>query len=117
TRLRCRSFGMNDAETGGHPVDVAGLDALHRAGAVAVHLRAFEQIRDGRQPDMRMRSYIDSLARRKIDRPEVIEKYERPHHLVRKRRQQALHLEAPAQIADMQIDYRGHGFHMVSRLD
>src|SRR6267378_1459687 len=72
-----RPFGMNDADAGGHPVDVARLDALHRSRAVAVHLRTLEQVRDRGEPDMRMRAHIDALTRRKVDRAEVIEKYER----------------------------------------
>ena len=70
------AFGMGDAASRRHPVDVAGLDLLHRAQGVAMHLSAVEQIGDGGQADMGMRAHIHALAGRKFHRPEIIEEQE-----------------------------------------
>ena len=78
TVFRRRALGMHDAATRHHPVYVAGRNALHAAETVAMQDAAFEQVRDGRKPDMRMRTHVDAASRREIRRPHVIEKDERP---------------------------------------
>ena len=57
-----RALGVHDAAPGRHPVDGAGLDALHRAGGVAVQHRAFEQVGHGRQADVRVRPHVVVVA-------------------------------------------------------
>ena len=64
---------MNDAAPGDHPVDVARRDPLHAAQAVAMDDRAVEQIRHGREADVRMRADVHADARLDPDRAEVIE--------------------------------------------
>ena len=92
------AFGMGDAAPRRHPIDVAGLDLLHRAQRVAVHLRAFEQIGDGGKPDMGMRPHIHALAGGEIHRPEIIEEHEGPDAAPRRLGQDAGDDEAVAQI-------------------
>ena len=72
-----RAFGMHDAASRGHPVDIAGLDFLHRAEAVAVHHRALPQVGHGGQADMRMRAHRDRLLAAEHRRPDVVEEHER----------------------------------------
>jgi len=43
-----------------------------------MHLRALEQIGDGRKPDMGMRPHIDPFSRCEIDRAEIVEEHEWP---------------------------------------
>ena len=83
---------------GRHPVDRAGLDALHGAQAVPVHHRAFEQIGDGREADVRMRPHVVVVAGTRGDRPEVVEEHERADRLPRESGQQPAHREAAAQV-------------------
>jgi hypothetical protein len=89
TALRVR-----DAVAGGHPVDGARLDALHRAEAVAMHERAVEEIGHRGEPDVRVGPDVDAGARRKLRRAHVVEEDEGPDHLLRMRRQEAPHFEA-----------------------
>ena len=55
---------------------------------------ALEQIRHGRQADMRMRPNIQPASSQKLARSHLIEEDERPDHLALPRRQRAPHLEA-----------------------
>src|SRR3546814_6042044 len=73
---------MGDAAAGGHPVHLAGANSLLGAEAVAVHEPAVEQIADGGEPDMRMRSDIGvaKLIGRQMQRTGMIEEDERPDH-------------------------------------
>ena len=50
------------------------------AEAVAMHDRAFEQIRHGREPDMRMRAHVEPSARRERRRAEMVEENEWSDH-------------------------------------
>ena len=59
-----RALRVHDAAAGRHPVDRAGLDALHDAEAVAVQHRALEQVGDRGQPDVRMRAHVVVVGRR-----------------------------------------------------
>src|SRR5690606_41561567 len=69
------ALGMHDGATGGHPVDVAREDLLDVAEAVAMHDAALEQVGHRRQPDMGMRTDVDTLAGCKAHRPHVIDKH------------------------------------------
>ena len=104
------ALGMHDAAAGRHEVHGAGLNQLPIAQAVAMHDLAFEQIRDRREPDVRMRAHGDAVARRKHGGPHVIEKHERPDHAPLRRRQHAANVElaeaAHARL-DRQLDRRG----------
>ena len=68
---------MDDAVAGGHPVHVTRGNALHETQTVAMYQRAFEQIGYGGQSDMRVRPYIDRLARIETHGAHVIKKNER----------------------------------------
>ena len=63
----------------------------------------FEQISDGRQPDVRVRANIDARAWCKLRRPHVIEKNEGPDSLAPLVRQRAAHCKF-AQIPGRRID-------------
>ena len=92
------AFRVNDAAPRGHPVDVAGDDRLVRSQVVAVDDLAREQIRHGRQVDVRVGADVHALARREARRSEVIEEHERPDGAVARGGQQATDDE-PAEIA------------------
>ena len=104
------AFAMGNAASRRHPVDVAGLDLLHCAQGVAVHLRAIEQVGDGGQADMGMRAHIDALAGREIDRPEIVEEDERSDAAPRNLRQQAGDEKSVAQV----VCFSGDGDHGAS---
>ena len=70
------AFRMDDAAAGCHPVDGAGFDALHGAQAVAVQHRAFEQVSDSREADVRMRPHVVVVPGPRGDRAEMIEEHE-----------------------------------------
>ena len=63
---------MRDAAPGGHPVDLARADRLLVAQAVAVQEGAFEQERNGGQPNVRVGSDVQALAGREIDPTQVV---------------------------------------------
>jgi hypothetical protein len=108
-----RAFGMRDAAPGGHPVYVAWMYRLHRAERIAMQYRAFEQIGDRRQTDMRMRPHGNALFRREGRRPHVVEENERADHLVRMAGQQAFDGKS-AKILHMRFQQRkgrGSGGH------
>src|SRR5690606_29289456 len=71
---------VHDAAAGGHPVHLAGLDGLHAAQAVAVQDLPFEEVGDGREPDVRMRADVETLAGREDRRAHLVEEHERPDH-------------------------------------
>ena len=75
-----------------------GLISCTEPKRVAVHLRAFEQIGDGGQPDMGMRPHIDALAGREIHRPEIVEEHERADAAPRHLRQEAGDEKTVAQV-------------------
>ncbi len=110
-RVGVFAFGMDDAVTGDHQVDVAGRD--HRRGAerIAVHDVAFEQVGHGRQVDVRMRADIDALARAEVGRPHMVEEDPRPDHAMLGERQDAANVK-PAQVLfagrDDPFDAVGH---------
>jgi hypothetical protein len=76
-----RALGMRDAAPGGHQIHGAGLDFLNVALAVAVHDAAVEQIGDGGESDMRMRTHVHALAGDELHRAEMIEENEGADHL------------------------------------
>src|ERR1022692_117875 len=101
---RC-ALGMHDADARRHPVDVARLDPLDGAQAVAMHHRAFQEIGDGREADVRMRTHGHAVARGEDRRAEMVEKDEGTHHPRVDRRQKTLHLEA-AEILGVWLEER-----------
>jgi hypothetical protein len=104
------ALGVGDATASGHPVDFAGMDRLQRTDAVAMHDLAVIQIRDGRQPDVRMRAHVCLAwqARHQVLRTNAVEEYVGPHHAALGERQDAADLEA-AEVAtplrDDQVDH------------
>ena len=71
---------MDDAAARGHQVDRARLDHRVAADAVAMLDRAFEQIGDRREIDVRVRADVHALARREPRRSELVDEDERPDH-------------------------------------
>ncbi len=71
---------MDDAAPGGHQVDRARLDHLVAADAVAVLDRAFEQIGDSGEVDVRVRPDVHAASRRQARRAELVDEDERPDH-------------------------------------
>src|SRR5580704_13732024 len=88
------ALGMDDATTGGHPVDRAWTDRQRRAETVAVDDLAVEQIADSRQTDMRMRAHIDAVAGAEHRRAEMVKEDERSDHARIRRGQRAVHRNA-----------------------
>ena len=99
-----RALGVHDAAAGRHPVNRAGLDALHHAGGVAVQHRALEQVGHRGQPDVRVGPHIVVVRGLRGDRPEVVEEQERPDRLALHRRQRAPNQKAAAEVLDVGLD-------------
>jgi len=96
-----RALRMDDAAPGRHPVDGARRDALDHAGRVAMHDRAFEEVGQRRQADVRVRANLVVRAGLHCDRAEVVEEDERADGAAVGLRQQAANREAAAEIADL----------------
>jgi hypothetical protein len=99
-----RAFGMDDAASRGHPVDVARSDGLVRSQAVAMDDLAVEEIRHRREADMRVRPNIETMSRREICGAHMIEEDERPDMTARLCGKHAAHGKA-AEIARSGIDH------------
>src|SRR6478736_763633 len=97
---------MNDAAPGSHPVEFPRSDRQFGSERVAVHDLAIEEIRDGREPDMGMRSDIHPGPEQELGWPHLVEEDERANHLALSRRERAADLEA-AKIAGAR---HNHGF-------
>ncbi len=69
-----------------------------------MHDRTIEQIRHGREPDMRMRAHIEALPEQEFAGAHLVEEDERPDHLLAHGGQGAAHLE-PADIAGARHDH------------
>jgi len=95
---------VRDATAGGHQVHRAGRDLERVAFAVAMHHRAVEQIRHGREPDVRMRTNVHAASGYELHRPHLVEENERAHHLPPAMRQRPAHREAVAEIAHTRHD-------------
>src|SRR5262245_34098078 len=74
------ALGMHDAASGGHPVDLAGLDRHGGAEAVTVHDLAIEEIGYGGEADMRVWANVETIARVEFRRSKMIEKDKWPNH-------------------------------------
>ena len=85
---------MNDPTSRGHPVDFAWDDGLNGTQTIAVYQLTFEQVGDGGQIDVRMRTYVDSAAWQELRRAHVIEEDEGSHRPSRYRRQNSPHFES-----------------------
>lgn len=108
------ALAVRDAAARGHPVDFVRVDLLFDAQAVAMHDPAREQIGHRRQADMRMRAHVDAAvdARGQVERSDVVEEDERPHHAPLGERQHAADFETAAQAAAALLDdHVNHGFH------
>ena len=68
-----------------------------------MHERAFEQVRHGREPDVRVRPHVDALPRPEVRRSHVIEEDERTDGLQPHRGQHATHGEI-AEVARPRFD-------------
>ena len=97
---------MRDAAAGDHPVHFLGLDRLDDADAVAVHDFAGEQVGDGGETDVRVRTHVDGPRKsgREMFRADVIEEDEGPDHVTSCERQYAPDFEA-TQVAAALFDY------------
>jgi len=100
-QLLRRPLRVDDAAPGRHPVDRPRLDPLDDAGRVAVDDRAFEQVGERRQPDVRMRADVVVLVGGDVDRPEVVEEDEGADRTAVGGRQQPAHHEAAAEVFRM----------------
>jgi hypothetical protein len=102
---------MRDAATSDHPIDRAGLDQLRVAEGISVQEGALEQVGQGRQRDVGMRSHVESLPRREVHTTEVVVKDEGADQLARRRGQHAPH-EETADVAGTRDDHELglHGF-------
>ena len=67
---------------------------------------AFEQIGDGRQPDVGMRSHLHPAARRYIHWTEMVEKDERADHPALDARKDPANGEAAAQVVRPSLDQK-----------
>jgi hypothetical protein len=105
-----RALGMHNAASRRHPVDGAGLNALHRANAVAVQDGAVKQVGDRGQADVRMRPHVMAAAWLLRHRAEMVEEDERPHALAPGRGQQPAHHKAAAQVLVVacQLQFNAH---------
>src|SRR5580658_4797414 len=99
TSLRCRALRMDDPAAGNHPVDLTGPNRLYGAEAVSMHDLAVEQVGNGGQADVRMRSYIEPGARPELRRTHLIEKYKWTNGAALTRGQRAAYMKALTELA------------------
>ena len=99
-----RAFGMDDAASRGHPIDIARPNGVVRSEAVAMDDLAIEEIRHRREADMRVRPDIETMSRSEICGPHMIEEDERPDMTARLCGKHAAHGRA-AEIARSGIDH------------
>src|SRR3984957_19290432 len=95
---------MHDTATGDHPVDRARSNRLHGAEAVAMNDLAVEQVGDGDQSDMRVRTHVEATTGAQYRRPHLIEENKRPDHAALTAGQGAAHVEAIAKIVHRRDD-------------
>ena len=93
--LRTLTFRMNDASSGGHPVQRSGSDCLLGSKAVPVVQFAVEQIGHRRKADMGMRLDVDAAADKQFGRPHLVEEDEGTDHAAANRGKGAAHLKSP----------------------
>ncbi len=86
---------VHDASARSHPVHLARTDRDEGTETVPVRNLAVKQIRDGREPDMRMRPHVDAGPGAESRRPHLIQEDERTDHAPLRRRQRAADLEIP----------------------
>ncbi len=104
------AFGVGHALAGGHPVDLAGLDLLVGAHAVAVGHLTLKQIGQGGQADMRVRTHVHIAGKAGIEprRSHMVEEDEGSHHAPGRVGEDAAHLESAqvlAPLLDHQFDH------------
>src|SRR5690606_7545281 len=103
-QYRWRAFGMHDAAARRHPVDRARTNRLHAAKTVAMQYFTAEEIGDGGEPNVRMRTYINAIARCEQRRSHLVEEHERPDHAASLGRQRALHDESAPEVTAARHD-------------
>ena len=103
-----RAFGMNDAGTCRHPVDLAGTNGLHIAEIVPVGELAVDQVSNRRKADMGMRAYVETTACIENRRTHMVEEDKRPDHAPSFERQGAPHLEA---VGNVTHGWQNDGLH------
>ena len=101
---RRRALGMRNTASRRHQVHGAGRDLERVAFAVAMHDAALEQIGDGCEPDVRMRTHIHSPSRDQLDRSHLIEEDKGTDHLAFAVRQRPAHGKTIAKIAHARHD-------------
>ncbi len=99
------AFGMGDAASRSHPVDLSRPDHRLCGEAIAVGDLAVEQIADGGKADVWMRPDVDAAREAWLEgrRSEVVEEDERPDHATGGGRQDAADFEAAAQVVALRI--------------
>ena len=102
------AFGVDDAATGRHPVDVARTYRLLVAEAVPVHDLAVEEVGDRGQPDMRVRAHVDPLAGLEGIRSHPVEEDEGTDHPPLGIGQHARDLEA-SEVPGARVDHEFYG--------
>ena len=110
-----RSWGplrMHNAASGDHPVDVTGTHHLPATEAIVVGQRAFVEIGDRGEADVRMRAYIKPATRHPIHGTDRVEEHEWPDLPAQAGRQQPARRETITQIVQTRFDeerrVRGH---------
>ena len=89
-----RAFGMDDAASRTHHIQLAGSNNLRAAQGIAMHDLPLEHIGHGRQADMGMGPDVEPLAQQKFSGTKLVEEDEWPDHLRLLRRQSPAHLHA-----------------------
>src|SRR5690606_35071807 len=92
------TLGVDNAAPRGHQVDLAGTQLLDVSRAVAVQHFALQQIADGGEAYVRVRTGVHAFARSEDHRPEAVEKDEGPDHPSLCRRQRPAYVE-PAYVS------------------
>jgi len=71
---------------------------------------ALEEVGHGREPDVRMGTHVEAVARCEPHRPHVVEEHEGAHAAAVRGGKRAPHLETVAQVAHLRDDAgRDHG--------
>src|SRR5215469_14826082 len=105
-----KALRVRDAAARGHPVHLTGTNGLLHGGRVAVHDLAGKQVRDRCKSDVRMRPHVRGTRQslRQLNRTQVIEEYEGPHHVALRVRQYPSDLEVAEIPAPLVYESRPH---------
>lgn len=100
---------MHDAASCDHPIDRSGLNGLHRSQAVTVQNLSLEQVRNGREADVRVRAHIQTLAVAKYGWSHLIEKDKRANQAPLGSREGASYDESVTEVARGRVDRQLNG--------